>query len=607
MQFRLPLPTLAPESPIRLVRRLFGETMRTHIVGYAIAFLFMFMVAGSTALSAWIMKDVINQVFVERNFGKLVLIAGAIVVISLARGIGLYGSTVSLAIVGNKIIAHTQERLFAHLLTLGNDFYSKHHSSQLITRISNNANAARVVLQTVITSFGRDLLTLIGLVAVMVVQSPLMSVITFVIGPIAIYGITTVVKRVRGIAKLEIQGIAKMIASMQETIEGIRIVKAFNLEDIMRVRMHAAITYVRRRSDKIARVKARMAPFMELLGGLAMAAVMLWAGLSAINYGTQPGAFMSFITAILLAYEPAKRLADTRVTLERGMVGVRLMYKILDTKPTMDANLDGPDLEVRAGQVKFDSVSFGYRRGAPALRKLTLDAPAGQVTALVGPSGAGKSTIINLIERFYDVGSGLITIDGQDISKVRLASLRGQLSLVSQDTFLFRASIRDNIRFGRQNATDAEVEEAARNAMAHDFIMAMKQGYETDLDDGGVSLSGGQRQRLAIARAMLREAPINLLDEATSSLDSESEHQVQVAFDRLMRGRTTIVIAHRLSTILNADQICVVARGRIVEKGRHAELLAARGHYARLYHLQFEKPGASPPQESEEIAPVAAE
>ena len=282
-------------------------------------------------------------------------------------------------------------------------------------------------------------------------------------------------------------------------------------------------------------------------------------------------------------------------------------YKILDTKPTMDPNLNGPDLVVSAGQVKFDKVNFAYRRGARALFGLTLDAPAGKVTALVGPSGAGKSTIINLIERFYDVGSGVITIDGQDISKVRLASLRSRLSLVSQDTFLFRASIRDNIRFGRQDASDAEIEEAARNAMAHDFIMAMKDGYDTDLDDGGVSLSGGQRQRLAIARAMLREAPINLLDEATSSLDSESEHQVQVAFDQLMKGRTTIVIAHRLSTILNADQICVVDRGRIVERGRHAELLAARGHYARLYHLQFEKPDTSAAPEGEEITTVAAE
>ena len=381
---------------------------------------------------------------------------------------------------------------------------------------------------------------------------------------------------------------------MQETAQGIRIVKAFNLEPIMRERMNEAIEAVRQRSNKMNNISARTGPLMETLGGLAVAGVMLWSGYAAIYYDQKPGAFMSFITAILLAYEPAKRLANTRVQIEQGMVGVRAMFKILDTKPTMDANPDGPDLEAKAGEIVFEKVTFAYPRAKPVFRGFDLRLLPGKLTALVGPSGAGKTTIINLIERYYDVAAGRITIDGQDIAKVRLASLRDQIALVSQDVILFRASIRDNIRYGRPEATDAEVEEAARNAMAHDFIMATKDGYDTD-----------PRRRRPVPfrrpapahRHRPRHAPrmrrIILLDEATSSLDSESEHHVQVAFERLTKGRTTIVIAHRLSTVLGADQICVIVDGKVVEEGRHAELIAANNHYARLYHLQFEKHGQS--------------
>jgi ATP-binding cassette subfamily B protein len=297
-----------------------------------------------------------------------------------------------------------------------------------------------------------------------------------------------------------------------------------------------------------------------------------------------------------LAYEPAKRLARMQIQIEAGMVGVRLMYELLDTKPTLDTNENGPALAAGKGEVVFDRVDFGYPGGSPLFHDLDFTAHGGKTTALVGPSGSGKSTMIALIERFYDPDSGAVRIDGQDIAKVKLTTLRDAIALVSQDTYLFRDSIRENIRFGRPNATDSEIEAAARAAMAHDFIMATSNGYETMLGPEGTQLSGGQRQRIAIARAMLRNAPIILLDEATSSLDSESEHQVQVAFDRLMQGRTTIVIAHRLSTVLHADKICVLVGGKIVEQGRHEELLALGKQYARLYRLQFEgRPRAAEP------------
>ncbi len=549
----------------------------------------MLFVAGSTALTAWIIGDVVDQVFIDRSVTKLILLAAGVVTISLVRGVSLYGSAVALARTGNALVADMQKRLYDHVLSLGISYFDRTHSSLLIAGLSQRASSASSVMSTVLTSFVRDLLSVVGLVAVMIIKNPWMTFIVVIIGPIALFGVGRLVERTRTIARAEFAGMAKIIASMQETATGIRVVKAFNLEGAMQARMNYSIEGVQRRGNKIATIRARTSPLMETLGGLAVAGVILAAGYATIYEGAAPGSFMSFITAILLAYEPAKRLANTRVSLERSVIGVRFVYEILDTKITMDPNLDGPDLKVTEGDIQFKKVDFGYRKKASVLRHFDFRASPGKVTALVGPSGSGKSTIMNLIERFYDVSGGTITIDDQDISKVRLASLRDQIALVSQHTSIFRGTIRENIRFGRPSATDEEVEEAARNAMAYDFIMATSDGFDTQLEEGQGLLSGGQLQRIAIARAMIRNAPIILLDEATSSLNSESEHQVQIAFDRLMAGRTTIVIAHRLSTILGADKICVLVKGKIVESGRHAELLAKDKHYARLYHLQFAK------------------
>lgn len=576
-------------GPWQVISRLFRDGWRKYLPGYGIASFFMLFVAGSTALTAWIIGDVVDQVFIDRSVTKLILLAAGVVTISLVRGVSLYGSAVALARTGNALVADMQKRLYDHVLSLGISYFDRTHSSLLIAGLSQRASSASSVMSTVLTSFVRDLLSVVGLVAVMIIKNPWMTFIVVIIGPIALFGVGRLVERTRTIARAEFAGMAKIIASMQETATGIRVVKAFNLEGAMQARMNYSIEGVQRRGNKIATIRARTSPLMETLGGLAVAGVILAAGYATIYEGAAPGSFMSFITAILLAYEPAKRLANTRVSLERSVIGVRFVYEILDTKITMDPNLDGPDLKVTEGDIQFKKVDFGYRKKASVLRHFDFRASPGKVTALVGPSGSGKSTIMNLIERFYDVSGGTITIDDQDISKVRLASLRDQIALVSQHTSIFRGTIRENIRFGRPSATDEEVEEAARNAMAYDFIMATSDGFDTQLEEGQGLLSGGQLQRIAIARAMIRNAPIILLDEATSSLNSESEHQVQIAFDRLMAGRTTIVIAHRLSTILGADKICVLVKGKIVESGRHAELLAKDKHYARLYHLQFAK------------------
>jgi ATP-binding cassette subfamily B protein len=588
MAFRLPILGLRDDSSITLVRRLFGDSAREFAWRYALAAAIGVLIAGTTGLNAWIIKDLINKVFFDRDAAMLFILSAIVVTNGFVRGYCLYASSVLLGRIGNAIVARLQRRMFDHMLNLGVDFYTRTPSADLIARMSYHAQAARQVLDTLINTTSRDLLSVIGLVCVMFVQSPLMSLIILVIVPATFLGIGRLVRRVRAASQQQYASLGDVISDMQETAHGIRIVKAFNLESSMGRRMAASIDTVRKRADKIVRITARSNPLMEVIGGFAIAVIIFYAGYQTIYLGIQPGALMSFIAAIGLAYEPAKRLATMQVQIESGLVGVRLMYDLLDTKPTLDTNENGPALVATAGEVKFDAVDFAYPGGSPLFRGLDFTAPGGKTTALVGPSGSGKSTMITLIERFYDPQGGAVKIDGQDISRVKISSLRDAIALVSQDTYLFRDSIRENIRFGRPDATNAEVEAAARAAIAHDFILATANGYETLLGPGGTELSGGQRQRIAIARAMLRNAPIILLDEATSALDTESEHQVQTAFDRLMEGRTTIVIAHRLSTVLHADKICVLVDGKVVEEGRHEELLATGRQYARLYRLQFE-------------------
>jgi ATP-binding cassette subfamily B protein len=572
-----------------LIRRLLTEQSFVHWRKYAFAFTLMAISAGCTALSAYLIGDVINQAYVNKNLRGIIILGGITAALFATKGLATYGQSVLLSQIGNRIVADNQRSVFAKLLNEGIGFFSDRHSTEFIARLSAGAAAATQVINLLITSLGRDLLSLIGLVTVMVVQDPLMSFISFVVAPPAFLVLRKLIRRIYGIARSQFQGGTRIIETLQETLQGIRIVKAFTLEDVMRERFDRNVAAVEHEANKMARVSSRASPLMETLGGCAIAIAITYGGYRVIETGATPGQFFSFIAAFLLAYEPAKRLARLNIELNSGLVGVRILFEVLDSPPSEAADTGKPALQIRTPRLEFEDVHFAYRSDEAVLRGISFVAEPGRLTALVGPSGSGKTTIINLILRFYDIERGRIVIDGQDIREVTRRSLRRHLAYVGQDVFLFRGTIRDNIAFGKLDASEDEIVAAAKGAYAHDFILSFPRGYDTPVGEHGLQLSGGQRQRVAIARALIKNAPIILLDEATAALDSESELQVREAMERLCQGRTTVAIAHRLHTVSHADRIYVIEAGQVSESGRHDELLRQEGRYASFYRLQLKQ------------------
>lgn len=576
-----------PRDDLHLVWRLISDNGRKYAARYAVAFIFMFIVAGTTAVSAWLMKDVVNLIFVEKQSAALVWLPSVIIGIFVAKGAASYFQEVILARIGNRMVADTQTRMFNHLLSQDLTYFQRMQSSDLITRITLNAQATRQAVNLLATSLGRDLITLIGLIAVMVIQQPVMFLICALGAPIGILVQKQLVGRIRKVAKKEVTSQGAIIKTMRETSQGIWVVKAFTLEQSMRARMDQSIRAVERVANKIVTVNAGVNPLVDTLGGLAVAGVVFYAGWRSLTHNETPGEFFSFITALLMAYEPARRLARLQVQLGKSCVGVRMMYDLIDSKPVLLDKPDARDLAIDAGQIEFRNVDFSYKPNAPVLQDLDLTIEAGKTTALVGLSGSGKSTIMNLIMRFWDPVDGSVTIDGHDIRDITIQSLRSQISLVSQDVFLFDGTIRENIAAGIENPNDDAIIEASKAAYAHHFIETLPAGYETPVGELGGELSGGQRQRISIARAFLKNAPIILLDEPTSALDSESEQAIRQALAKLTRRRTTLVIAHRLATVLNADRIHVIDKGQLAESGTHDELLQLGGLYSRLYDIQY--------------------
>jgi ATP-binding cassette, subfamily B, bacterial MsbA len=570
-----------------LLRRVLIDEALGHWPRYAAALVLMTVVAGTTALSAYILGTMINAAYVDRNYREIVVIGLLAMLIFIVKAGSVYGSAVMLSWIGNHIVADNQQRMFDKLLQQNIGFFADRHSSEFIARLNTGAAAVSQVINLLITAVGRDLMSLIGLTFVMVIQDPVMSIAAIIVAPPLLFIMRKMVRRVRGIARSQFTGGTRIIETMQEALQGMRMVKAFGLEDEMRRRLGASVAAFEHESNKMARVANRSAPMMEIFGGLTVTIAIIYGGYRVIDTGATPGEFFSFLAAFLLAYEPAKRLARLNLDLSNVLVGVRILYEVIDSPPGEPNDDEKPPLKLGAARVEFDHVHFAYRTDKPVLRGISFATERGKITALVGASGGGKSTMLNLILRFYEVNSGRILIDGQDIATISRRSLRAQIAYVGQIVDMFRGTIRDNIALGRLGASEAEIIRAAKAAYAHDFIIDFPLGYDTPVGEHGLQLSGGQRQRIAVARALIKNAPIILLDEATAALDSESERAVQDAIAELCKGRTTIVIAHRLSTIMHADCILVVEEGVVVEAGRHEDLLRKGGRYASFYRLQL--------------------
>jgi ATP-binding cassette, subfamily B, bacterial MsbA len=572
-----------------LLRRLVVDEALVHWPRYVAALVLMAIMAGATAFSAYLLGTMINAAYVEKNYREIVAIGVLAMLIFVVKAFATYGSAVMVSWIGNRIVADNQRRMFDKLLHENIGFFDDRHSSEFISRLTTGAQSVSAVINILITAGGRDLMSLIGLTVVMVVEDPIMSLSAVVIAPPALLLMRKLVRRVRGIARNQFTGGTRIIETMQESLQGLRMIKAFGLEDEMQCRLDASVASVEHESNKMARVANRSAPMMEIFAGFTISLAIIYGGYRVIDTGATPGQFFSFLAAFLLAYEPAKRLARLNLDLNNSLVGVRVLYEVIDSPPGEPNDDDKPPLSLTAARLEFDDVRFSYHAGTPVLRGMSFVAGRDKVTALVGASGGGKSTVLSLILRFYDVDSGGILIDGQNIANVSRRSLREQIAYVGQIVHLFRGTIRDNIAFGKIGANEAAIVAAAKAAHAHDFILGFPAGYDTPVGEHGLQLSGGQRQRIAIARALIKDTPIILLDEATASLDSESERMVQDAIAELCKGRTTLVIAHRLSTIMHADSILVVEGGLIVESGRHEELLCKNGRYASFYRLQLKE------------------
>ena len=570
-----------------LVRRLLRERMRGYFVPISAALFFMTVVAAATAGNAWLMEPALDDGLNGHNWEILYLVTLGVLVLALLKGGGTYLQAVLMAWVGERIVIDFRRDMYVRLMRADLGFFVNTQTGNLIARFTVDATMLRMNLIRAMTGMVKDTLELVFLVGVMFYQDWLMALVAVVAFPLSIWPIVAVGGRIRRAASITQARMADLTVRLDESFPAARLIKAYRMERAEIGRAKAVFEQVFKRSYRAARIAAITRPVMEILGGAVAAAIILFGGSRVIAGSITPGELFSFIAALLLAYRPLKALAVLNNILQDGLAAAQRVFAVLDIEPGIGDTPNANPLAVKGGEIRFDKVGFAYNPGAPAVADVDLVAPAGATVALVGPSGAGKSTLLNLIPRFYDAEAGAIRIDGQDVSKVTLASLRDAIGLVSQEVTLFDDTVHDNIAYGRVDATTEEIVAAARNAGAHDFIEALPDGYDTRVGELGERLSGGQRQRISIARAMLKDAPILLLDEATSALDTESERVVREALDRLKKGRTTIVIAHRLSTVVGSDMIYVMERGRVVESGTHAALLAAGGAYARQYALQF--------------------
>ena len=547
----------------------------------------MLVVAATTSATAFIVKPVIDDIFISKNVFLLKMIPILVMVLYLFRGLAMYGQEFLMQYVGENIIRKLRDALYEKITDLPISFFHQERTGVLMSRITNDVTIIKNMVSNAVTGALRDSFTVIGLTGVIFYRDWKLAIIAFFVMPLAYFPVVSLGRRVRRFSTRGQESMAEMNAFLHETFAGNKIVKAFGMEPYEKKSFSQKNYAVFRFEIKSVRAKALTSPVMEAFGGIGISLV-LWYGGFAVIKGTQtPGDFLSFMTAVMLLYPPIKKLTKLNNVLQQGLAASDRVFDILET----ESDIIDPEVpkKIPAGShhIKFDDVSFGYNRHELVLKNIELDVQPGEILALVGMSGGGKTSLVNLIPRFFDVTGGSIKIDGTDIREMAVAELRKQVAIVTQEPILFNKSIRENISYGKPDAADKEIIEAAKAAYIYNFVNTLPKGFDTVIGELGSRLSGGEKQRMCIARALLKNAPILILDEATASLDTEAERLVQKALENLMKGRTSFVIAHRLSTISYANRIVVIVGGQIVEEGKHEELLARQGEYYNLYQMQF--------------------
>ena len=576
------------EKSIKLVKRLIKEHVRPYFGKMFIAAICMAIVAATTATNAWLMQPVLDEVFLNKNTQLLLLVPIVVMTIAIVKGLASYGESIFMEYSGEKIISDIRYRLFSHLMNADLNFFHKNSSGKLISRFTYDVGLLRASVSTALTGIAKDSMTLIFLVALMFYQDWFLAIIAFFVFPAAVLPILYIGRRIRKISTSTQVEIGSFASLLSQIFQGARYVKAYTMQKYEKRRAKKIIDDLFNLIYKSVRIRSRTRPILETLGGIAIALVIFYGGSKVISGATTPGTFFSFITALLMAYQPLKRLANFNINIQDGLAAADRIFNLLDQKPEITDLPNAKEYIHKKGEIEFKKVKFSYgSKTSHALNEINLKIPGGKTVALVGKTGAGKSTILNLIPRFYDTQSGEVIIDKKNIKNYKAHTLRKKMALVSQEVTLFDDTIRANIAYGNPNSTEKQLYEAAKKADAHEFITSFKDGYKSVVGEHGIQLSGGQRQKIAIARAILKNAPILLLDEATSSLDSGSEKDIQKSLKKLMKNKTTLVIAHRLSTILDADLIYVIDNGRVLEKGSHKTLMKNKSLYSKLYKLQF--------------------
>jgi ATP-binding cassette, subfamily B, bacterial MsbA len=570
---------------VPVYKRLLGY-LRPYIGSLGLAALCMLGVAGLTASLAYLVQPVMDEIFVNRDSGRLIAIPLTIAAVFVFKAICDFGQYYLMAFIGQSVIRDLREQMFAKLEEMSVGFFVRHSTGELLSRMNNDVSLVQGAMTNAVTGIVRDAVQVLALVALVFYRDFRLALIAMMVFPLAIYPLLTFGRRLKRYSRRMLVTLEDITERLNETITGIRIVKAFAMEDYEKGRFSEVNNTLFNAFMRRFKVRALSNPVMDTLGGLGVSSIVFYGGYQVINGQSTPGAFFSFMTALFMLYEPIKKINDANMTIQEGVAAGERIFALLDTEPDIFDKSDAIALSDVRGSVLFDDICFSYD-DSPVLKNITISANPGEAVAIVGESGVGKSTLLDLLPRFYDVNSGRILVDGKDVRDVTQRSLRESIGIVTQQTILFDDTIRNNIAYGRPDMPLEKIIEAATAAHAHEFIMATPMGYSTVIGENGVKLSGGERQRIAIARALLKDPPILILDEATSNLDSDSEKAVQSALEILMKGRTTVVVAHRLSTIRNADKIYVLVGGQVVECGSHDELLATKGEFARLYNLQF--------------------